>query len=102
MAYCIQYNQGIAKRTQIRDTVDVRKGRVKMVFLLLLIVFLFVSAYMGWSADFLIPGNREITKAAFAEMVQDVEDGESIKTAIAEFCREVISGADAAQGSDIH
>ena len=44
--------------------------------------------------DFLIPGDKEITKQAFSSMVDDVGNGEDIKTAITAFCMEILSGAE--------
>lgn len=102
MGYCIQYTQGIALKTELQESKHTRKGRIQICILLMVIVFFLVAASMGMTAEFLIPGDREVTKAAFIELVQDVENGENVKTAITTFCKEVISGADAAQGADIH
>ena len=43
--------------------------------------------------DFLIPGDKAVTKQAFATMVQEVEEGEGVKSAITAFCQGVLDGA---------
>lgn len=44
--------------------------------------------------DFLIPGDKAVTKQAFHTMLEDVQEGEDIKTAITAFCVEILEGAD--------
>lgn len=44
--------------------------------------------------DFLIPGDKEVTRAALADMVQDIQNGEDISEAITAFCRDIITHAE--------
>ena len=43
--------------------------------------------------DFLIPGNKEITKSAVQTMILDLRSGESLDDAITGFCMEIIHSA---------
>lgn len=40
--------------------------------------------------DILIPGDPEITAAAFSGMLEDVQAGEDITNAVTAFCREIL------------
>jgi hypothetical protein len=44
--------------------------------------------------DFLIPGNKEVTKDAFQTMVEGVQEGNSVKDAVVAFCEEILAGAE--------
>lgn len=44
--------------------------------------------------DYLTPGNKAVTKAAFAEMVQDIREGEKVTEALTAFCKEIIENAE--------
>ena len=43
--------------------------------------------------NLLIPGNPEVTKAAFAQFSDDIRNGEHLDEAITAFCREIINHA---------
>lgn len=43
--------------------------------------------------NFLIPGDPQITSAAFSSLTEDLQAGESFKNAVTAFCREIIDGA---------
>ena len=43
--------------------------------------------------NILIPGDPQITSAAFSGLTEDLQAGESFKNAVAAFCREIIDGA---------
>ena len=45
--------------------------------------------------DYLMPGDKAVTKAALTEMVQDIRHGENITEALTAFCKEIISHAEA-------
>ena len=40
--------------------------------------------------DLLLPGDPEVTSIALERLVETVSEGESIQTALTEFCREII------------
>ena len=90
MAYRIEYGSiSLRKRMkQIRGTKYAQ--RTKYILLVCCAIVLSVLSYFG-HFDFLIPGNKEITKAAFYNMVEEVEKGESIAGAISAFCEMVLN-----------
>lgn len=61
------------------------------------IVLLAVILGESGSFDFLIPGDNAVTRAAFGALVEDVKEGESVKTAITTFCMEILDGAEISQ-----
>lgn len=63
---------------------------------LLLFVLVMLSNFLeiDWVQRFLFPGDRELLGNALEAMVQMLQDGEDISTAISAFCRDVIGFAD--------
>lgn len=93
MSYQIQYGQTMTK-TVIAETRNnaKRSPAIKWIgfsCVLLFVVFLGSAGYL----DFLIPGDKEVTTAAFESMVEDVRAGESVKDAVAAFCLEILDSA---------
>lgn len=41
----------------------------------------------------LIPGDPQVTSAAFSALTDNIKEGDSLKDAVTAFCREVIDGA---------
>lgn len=93
MGYKIQYGQTMTK-VFIQETKnkDIRMPAMKWI---VLTCALFLAIYLGGSGylDFLIPGNKEATTAAFTSMVEDVQDGKSVKDAFTAFCLEILDDA---------
>lgn len=96
MGYQIQYGQTMVKRKVIDHETDVNKPPlVKWIIIsmvILVAVFLGNSGYL----DFIIPGDKDITTAAFSAMIKDVQEGESINEAITAFCLEILDNGNAA------
>lgn len=44
------------------------------------------SALENW----LIPGDKDVTKAAFSLMLEDIRTGEPVSQAVSAFCREIL------------
>lgn len=63
-----------------------------LLFLLLTNLFWPAGKQMLW--ELCIPGDAELTAAAFETMVEDIRVGEPISDALTAFCREVIDGAE--------
>ena len=62
---------------------------VSAAIILLALTMLSRSGYL----DFLIPGDKTVTKQAFVSFVNDVSEGEGMKNAFTAFCQEVLDGA---------
>ena len=98
MGYTIQY--GPAGNA---ETAWYAKRRKKSGAVLVVCVLVIVFAVLALSGNFeqiknyLIPGDPEVTKAAFAQFTEDIRQGDTVGDAITAFCREIIEGAEILQ-----
>ena len=86
MAYKIQYiDSHLTKKVESRRTLYIK-------WIAITVVVFVVAGMMRLDAvqDFLIPGNPEITKAAFSTFTQELKAGERFNDAAAAFCRQII------------
>ena len=93
MAYRIQYGKASKKE---KDAL-LRNSKKLHIFKwgLIAVVVLLISIFGRFGyLDFLIPGDRDLTKSAFQAMVEDVREGECVKRAITAFCEVIIAGAE--------
>ena len=93
MGYYIQYEQGSTRKIKIPDCISGfdSKSIFRIMIAIVFVFFVIMGAYYG---DCFIPGDKEVTKAAFTDMVEELENGESMQNAITTFCREVLDGAE--------
>lgn len=91
MGYQIVYNPEDNHKypTHIR-----KKRKVKMIPLILFASILVLGSRQirGKLEQWLIPGDPQVTKAAFSLMMEDLRDGESFGDAVTAFCNEIIAG----------
>lgn len=86
MAYQIRYSDTSFTKKPIKK----RSLLYKWITILAIIV---ASVYMlQWESvqNFLIPGDPDVTKSAFASFTKELKEGERFADAVAVFCREVI------------
>ena len=93
MGYYIQYGkkttmERLASRQHSKKTVTLKAGIAAG-----LLAIAILLGQLG-ILDFLIPGDKEITKDAFNTMLNDVKEGENLKTAITAFCENILDNAD--------
>lgn len=90
MAYRIRYGQpGIGERTAIS-----RNKKVLPVILAAVICIAVAICVLNPNLkQALIPGNPEVTEAAFATMIADMKEGVRFGDAMTAFCREIIDHA---------
>lgn len=94
MGYRIAYGeQGSVTKELARDS-----GKFFQYTIGFFLVFCILTATIfpeQWSVakDLMVPGDPEVTKAAFHEMTRQLKDGEAIGDAVVTFCREVVDGA---------
>ena len=93
MAYHIRYG-----KTTVKERIACLRSSENFklynwIFVGILTVAISLLGRFG-ALDFLIPGDREITKAAFQTMVEDVREGEHVSDALTAFCEEILAGAD--------
>lgn len=94
MGYQIKYGATAVKIPVLENTPKKEKN-TRPVWLIPVIVTGIIIA-LGWTGnlDFLIPGDKVVTKKAFSEMVEQVQQGEQIGNAITAFCREILDNAE--------
>ena len=86
MAYQIRYE----------DTAVIKKTKPQQKIISAWIVSLCVVALLAGSLrlesvqNFLIPGDPEVTKAAFSAFTRNLENGDSFTDAATAFCRQII------------
>ena len=86
MAYQIRYNQLGA----VKKTANKRPIKNKWIALICGVLFVALLLRLKPVQDFLIPGDPEVTRAAFSSFAQELRDGERFRNAAAVFCRQVI------------
>lgn len=89
MSYCVEYNPELRKRYPIRVKRR-KKPTVKIVILLMVMIGAYISVQCGL-ARYLIPGNVDVTNAAFSQLVEQVVSGEPISQSILTFCEEIVT-----------
>lgn len=89
MSYRIEYNPEKNRKYPIPRT----KNRKWVIVALTALVLLFALLKFDGSktiSSWLIPGDPEITVAAFSDMVADIRSGEPAGEAVTAFCLEII------------
>ena len=94
MGYRLEYGSTIVKKP-VHESAFTQKGAgpFKWIAVGCILLSLTILGKTG-CLDFLIPGDKEVTKQAFSAIVADVRDGEDVKTAITAFCMEILNGAE--------
>ena len=89
MSYRVSYNPELSDRYPLM--VKRRKSKAKLLMLTVFMAALAAGIFTrGTVLRFLIPGDSEVTVAAFSAMVEQVEMGESLHDAVLGFCQEII------------
>lgn len=92
MAYSIQYGRA-SIRNQFRRMKGTKQStRLKSAIICSLILTALICGKLGY-LDFLIPGDKEVTKEAFSDMLDSLQGGEDLKEAVSTFCEEIFSVA---------
>ena len=91
MSYQIQYESEKNKQYPME-----RKSALPKRYLVgAIIVALVVSVISVPSVrELLIPGDPEVTGAAFSQMIDNLQEGDSVGEAVTAFCREIIQNGD--------
>ena len=85
MSYQIQYEPDKNRKYPTKKP-QKSKATAAVMVAVLLIVCLSVGLRTGW----LIPGDPDVTKAAFSGMVDMLKDGSSVQDSVTAFCAEVL------------
>lgn len=96
MAYQITYGQTVVKK---RNIFRIRVGKQHlltscciMLGILLLAVCILPQLRIGLR-NLILPGDPDVTASALENMVDAIGAGESIQSALTDFCREILSAA---------
>ena len=84
MGYQIQYEP------QKNKLYPVIKAKKPMFARLVLLMILLAAVFLGYKTDWLIPGDPEVTKDAFSDMVVMLQQGADVDQAVAAFCAEIL------------
>ena len=94
MGYIIDYNTALSTH---QTNATERKGGYRGVLLLLIMITICAFVFTAKAIDFdfyrLLPGDKDVTKAAFASFLNNISDGIGFKEAITAFCTEILDGA---------
>ena len=88
MSYCIAYNPELNRKYPKRKYI--KQFPIKK---LLFLTMILVTSYVFLQAKlyrYFIPGDPDVTVPAFSTMVDRVGDGDSVRDALVEFCKEII------------
>ena len=91
MAYRIQYSPESIKRYPCKPNRKQTKKYKLIVICLILAAALWVRT--TGIPDFLLPGDKEVTRAAAETLVKNVKQGSSMTDAVTVFCQEILHGA---------
>lgn len=91
MGYRIVYGP-MPKMPQERDYKPLRIQVLTAVFALLFVLTVRQAWPEGTALlrEFLLPGEQNVTEAAFSEMIGDIREGESLGDALTAFCRQIV------------
>lgn len=90
MAYRIRYGP---PQNGVRRRISLDKRCVTLLLVAAILIVMIVFGSNPTVKAHLIPGDPEITEAAFAGFVLDVRGGISFGDALTAFCKEIIDGA---------
>ena len=91
MSYSVAYNPELRERYPEIESKQ-RKLPVKPIVLAAAVVVAFYIIAASGLLRYCIPGEPGVTAAAFSEMVTEIEEGESVRDAFIDFCKEIIYG----------
>ena len=92
MAYRIAYGPS---GTVLKEKRRKRRKWISAVAVFALVIGILRLFWIGdWMRDFLIPGDPDVTVAAWNTMVDKLRDGSGIRLAVAAFCEQVLEGAE--------
>lgn len=96
MAYKIVYSSSGDKKRKIRF-LKLKKHRARLLlcaaFVGVVVALCIVPPVRGFVYGLLLPGDNLSTAAAIDKLVQDVENGVTIHTALMDFCRQILEQA---------
>lgn len=95
MGYIIDYSIAAPSVNRIAETRSVRKKKRYLILLLMIIICIFAFSVKATGFDIyqLLPGNKDVTRAALTSFLNNISNGISFQDAITAFCTEILNGA---------
>lgn len=94
MGYQIHYAEAsVIKIPVAEQLVSKRSGSGRWIIICIIVLSLVFAGKFGY-LDFLIPGDKDVTRQAFSTMVEDVKEGGSVRSAVTAFCQEILDNAE--------
>ncbi len=89
MGYTVEYNPELTKRYPT-EKYQSKKTPIILIVSLILIIGLYITTRES-IYQLMIPGDPQVTTAAFSEMMDQIAAGESLKDSFFAFCEDIIS-----------
>lgn len=94
MGYHIQYGKTIVRTAILSPSIDKKKRPIWILILLVITVLGYtIQSNRDILRDYILPGDPEITAAAFGSLVDGIRQGENFGDAVTAFCLEIIENA---------
>ncbi|MBR4016518.1 MAG: hypothetical protein IKK11_01755 [Oscillospiraceae bacterium] len=91
MGYTVEYNPELTKRYP-KPKVTGHKIPVILIVSIILVIGIYLLTRDA-IIELLVPGDTQVTTAAFSEMMGQIAAGESFKDAFFAFCEDIISNS---------
>ncbi len=88
MSYHVEYNPELGKRYP--SIPKQRRKPAAAIMLLLAVVIASYAFFQNGLIRYLIPGDPEVTTAAFSTLVERIGEGDSVRESLVGFCQEII------------
>ena len=89
MSYFVEYNPELKERYPVATKAERKLSVRPLVWGAVAIGALYIIASSG-VLRCLIPGDPDVTTAAFSNLVNEIGDGEPVREAFVNFCKEII------------
>ena len=90
MGYKIQYEIGGSDKICFPSKRADLKKRIIMVLVCVFVLSMLIAPVRIRILQFFIPGDTKVTTSAFSQMISDLKNGDSLKSAVSAFCETVI------------
>lgn len=91
MGYRIVYNpETESKYPMMKQKPNMRKWPVLVLAASVLLITLVKPELREKAAEWILPGDPEVTKAAFNLMLDEIRSGDEISDAVTAFCKEIM------------
>lgn len=94
MSYQIMYNPEDSHKYPTQFKKKHKKIILPVLMVLLCVLALGRPGIRNKVEQWLIPGDPQVTKAAFSLMLDELREGESLGDAVTTFCNEIIAGSE--------